>query len=294
MKGVTVRGDCSILWKQGKDRDTMRRGMPMIFGLIRPLVIYYVGYYLTRMVVGTLLAGSGIDFLMEQGSPFVNGIAMLGGCMGLFPLIGEEAEEQRKEKRERDKDGIKGKNMILSYLALSLFAVASVVFFNTLVSFLGLAEHSGAFQETARRQYGVSLGMGLFLYAGVSPVVEEVVFRYLLCNRLRRAQGRAAFGVVASAFLFAVYHGNIVQGVYAFILGVLIACAYSYFESFLAPVLFHGLGNAVVFLCNMIPDLYEIVFSPLMFWIFGLITAAGCLYFAKTQGCEKQNFDSDS
>lgn len=269
----------------------MRRGMPTIWGLVRPLVIYYVGYYLTRMVVGTLLAGGGMDFLMEQGSPFVNGIAMLGGCMALFPLIGEETEEQRKEKRERDKDGRKGKNMILSYLALALFAVASVVFFNTLVSLSGLAEHSGAFQETVGRQYEVSLGMGLFLYAGVSPVVEEVVFRYLLYNRLRRAQGRMAFGVVASAFLFAVYHGNIVQGVYAFILGVLIACAYCCFDSFLAPVLFHGLGNAVVFLSNMVPDLYEIVFSPFMFWVFGLITAAGCLYFAKTQGwrSEKQN-----
>lgn len=262
----------------------MRRGMPVIWSLIRPLVIYYVGYYLTRMVVGTLLAGSGIDVLMEQGSPLVNGIAMIGGCAALFPLIGEEAEEQRKERKERDKAEGKRKNMIPAYLALALFAAASVVFFNTLVSLSGLAQHSGTFQETARRQYGVSLGMGLFLYAGVSAVVEEVVFRFLLFNRFCRAQGRKAFGVVASAFLFAVYHGNIVQGVYAFILGVLIACAYCYFESFFAPVLFHGLGNAVIFLSNMIPELYEIVFSPLMFWIFGLITAAGCLYFAKTRG----------
>ena len=175
-------------------------------------------------------------------------------------------------------------NVALRYLALAVFAVASVVFFNTLVSLSGLAGRSAAFQETARNQYAVSLGMGLILYGGVSPVVEEVVFRYLLYNRLRRAQGRVAFGVMASSFLFAVYHGNIVQGVYAFVLGVLIACAYCYFDSFLAPVLFHGLGNAVIFLANMIPDLYDIVFSPVMFWIFGLITAAGCLYFASAQG----------
>lgn len=270
----------------------MRRGMPVIWGLVRPLVIYYVGYYLIRMALGTLLAGGGMDFLMEQGSPLVNGIAMLGGCAALFPLIGEEAEEQRKERRMREEAAQGEKEMrgrstgidaALRYLALALFAVASVVFFNTLISLLGLAQHSGAFQETAKRQYGVSLGMGLFLYGGVSAIVEEVVFRFLLFNRLRRVQGRVAFGVMASSFLFAVYHGNIVQGVYAFILGVLIACAYCCFDSFLAPVLFHGLGNAVIFLSNMIPELYEIIFSPLMFWIFGLVTAAGCLYFAKTQ-----------
>lgn len=276
-----------------KGRADMRRGMPAIWILIRPLVIYYVGYYLIRMVVGTLLAGSGIDFLMEEGSSLVNGIAMLGGCAALFPLIGEEAEEQRKERRMREataqgenemRGRSTGMNVALRYLALAVFAVASVVFFNTLVSLSGLAGRSAAFQETARNQYAVSLGMGLILYGGVSPVVEEVVFRYLLYNRLRRAQGRVAFGVMASSFLFAVYHGNIVQGVYAFVLGVLIACAYCYFDSFLAPVLFHGLGNAVIFLANMIPDLYDIVFSPVMFWIFGLITAAGCLYFASAQG----------
>ncbi len=277
----------------------MKRGMPAIWVLIRPLVIYYVGYYLIRMVVGTLLAGSGIDFLMEEGSPLVNGIAMLGGMAALFPLIGEEAEEQRKEKRKRGEDTAQQENEgeqksadsvrpVLRYLALAVFAVASVVFFNTLISLSGLAGHSAAFQETAQRQYGVSAGMGLFLYAVISPVVEEVVFRFLLYNRLRRTQDRVAFGVVTSAFLFAVYHGNIVQGVYAFILGVLIAGVYYYFDSFFAPVLFHGLGNAVIFLSNMIPELYEFVFSPLMFWIFGLITVAGCLYFVGTQGWMKK------
>ncbi len=135
----------------------MKRGMPAIWVLIRPLVIYYVGYYLIRMVVGTLLAESGIDFLMEEGSPLVKGIAMLGGMAALFPLIGEEAEEQRKEKRKRGEDTAQQENEgeqksadsvrpVLRYLALAVFAVASIVFFNTLISLSGLAGHSAAFQ----------------------------------------------------------------------------------------------------------------------------------------------------
>lgn len=267
----------------------MRRGMPAIWGLVKPLVIYYIGYYVIRMVVGTLLTSGGMAFLLEDGTSIINGIAMLGGMAFLFPMIEEEREEERRERAEREasKEGgaekKRGGNMLLRYLALAVFAVASVVFFNTLVSISGLAEQSVAFQETAKKQYAVSVGMGLFLYAVVSPVVEEVVFRFLLYNRLRRSAGKTAFGVAASAFLFGVYHGNIVQGIYAFVLGVLIACAYFYYDSFLAPVLFHGVGNAVIFLSNMRPELYDVVFSPIMFWIFGLITAAGCLYFAKEE-----------
>ncbi|MBD5550545.1 MAG: CPBP family intramembrane metalloprotease [Lachnospiraceae bacterium] len=271
----------------------MRREMPAIWGLIKPLVVYYIGYYVIRMVVGTLLAGSGMVFLMESGSTVVNGIAMLGGCVVLFPMIEEEKEEERKEKKRREEEKAGGKNSVPDYLALAVFAVSSVVFFNTLVSLSGISEQSAAFQETAKNQYAVSLGMGLFLYAGVSAVAEEIVFRFLLYNRLRRSGGRVAFGVVGSAFLFAVYHGNIVQGVYAFVLGILIACAYVYFDHFFAPVLFHGLGNAVIFLSNMIPGMYDIVFSPVLFWVFGLITVAGCLYFATAQGLIKRKQKTD-
>lgn len=277
-----------------------RRGISAIWGLVKPLIIYYVGYYVVRMIIGTLLAGGGMAFLLEEGSPLINGIAMIGGLVALFPMIEEEREEQRKERKRKEREEAQeqpqsgigarketgGGNLFLRYLALAVFAVASVVFFNTLISLSGLVEQSAAFKETAERQYDVSLGMGLFLYAGVSAVAEEVVFRFLLYNRLRRFGGKAAYGVFVSSFLFGIYHGNVVQGVYAFVLGVLIAYAYYYFDSFFAPVLFHGLGNAVIFLSNMIPELYNVVFAPVMFWIFGLVTAAGCLYFVSVRSKE--------
>ena len=60
----------------------MRRGTAMseVWKLIKPLAVYYIGYYVIRMVVGTLLAGGGMSFLMEEGSSIVNGIAMTGGA----------------------------------------------------------------------------------------------------------------------------------------------------------------------------------------------------------------------
>lgn len=259
--------------------------MPVIWGLIKPLIVYYVGYYVIRMIVGTLLAGGNMAFLIEEGESIVNGIAMLGGCAALFPMIEEERENQRREKGRRDAESGSAKKVsVLCYPLLAVFAASSVVFFNVLVSLSGLMERSEIYQNVAERQYAVSLGMGLFLYAGVSAVVEEVVFRYLLYNRLRRSCGRAAYGVVASAFLFGVYHGNIVQGLYAFAIGALMALAYVYFDSFWAPVLFHGLGNAVIFLSNMVPGIYGIAFSPVMFWVSGLVTAAGSAFLIRETG----------
>lgn len=248
----------------------MRRGRSVVWDLVKPLLIYYVGYYAVYMVVGTLLAGGGMSFLMEEGRAVVNGIAMLGGLAVLFPMIEEEREAQQKEVKAASD------NFVLKYLALVVFAAASVIFFNMLVSYLNLAEQSASFRETAKRQFAVSPVMGLFLYAGVAAAVEETVFRFLLYNRIRRFGGSVLSGVFVSAFLFAVYHGNVVQGVYAFALGVLIAYAYCYFDNFFAPVLFHGVGNAVIFLGNRIPGVSEAVFTPVMFGVCGMITVVGC------------------
>lgn len=253
----------------------MRRGMPVIWNLVKPLAVYYVGYYAVRMLIGTMLMGSGMSFLLEDGRAVVNGIAMLGGCVALFPMMAEEQNRQREEKRQRTE------RSVLWYFALMLYAASTVVFFNMLISFLGLAKQSAAFQETAARQYAVPLGMGLFLYAGVSAVVEEVVFRFLLYNRLRRSCEKVAYGVLASAFLFGIYHGNAVQGLYAFVLGTLIALSYVYFDDFLAPVLFHGLGNAVIFLSNMIPGAYDVVFTPAAFVVCGVVTVAGSVFLVR-------------
>lgn len=259
----------------------------MVLGLVKPLLIYYIGYYAVRIALGTLFSNNGSSFLAAGGSAVVNGIAMLGGCIALFPMMNDELEEER---RDRDRQAMQealeddrpqkpnGVVLLLRYLMLAVFAVASCVFFNALISLSGLARESAAFQETALRQYSVPLGMGLFLYAGISAAAEEVVFRFLIYNRLRRLDGRIPYAVFGSAFLFALYHGNVVQALYAFVLGLLIAYAYFYFGSFAAPVLFHGIGNAAIFLGGMIPEINQFLFSPAMLSIFGLITAAGCLF----------------
>ncbi len=58
----------------------------------------------------------------------------------------------------------------------------------------------------------------------VGPVVEELLFRKLLCDRLR------VYGewvtVVLSGLMFGLFHGNLTQGVYAFLLGCIFAYIY--------------------------------------------------------------------
>ena len=96
-------------------------------------------------------------------------------------------------------------------------------------------------------KYSVPLLGGLVLYGVISPLVEEIVFRGVLFNRMKKfySVGRA---VVCSALLFGAFHGNLPQFVYGTCMGALIALCYEWTGCFYAPLLFHAAANVAVFL----------------------------------------------
>lgn len=143
------------------------------------------------------------------------------------------------------------------WIFLALCAVCAGLGLNALVAWLRLDAVSGAYEQVRQQQYAVSVLQGIWQYAVIAPLAEELLFRgivYRLCAKKMPWQMAA----VISALLFAVYHGNIVQGCYAFVMGLLLAYVYHCFERFAAAVLFHSAANLAVFLVSysseMIPE----------------------------------------
>ncbi|MBO7531904.1 MAG: CPBP family intramembrane metalloprotease [Lachnospiraceae bacterium] len=58
----------------------------------------------------------------------------------------------------------------------------------------------------------------------IGPVVEELLFRKLLCDRLR-IYGEG-ITVAVAGFMFGIFHGNLTQFVYAFLLGCILTYVY--------------------------------------------------------------------
>lgn len=75
------------------------------------------------------------------------------------------------------------------------------------------------------------------------PLVEEIVFRGLILNYLRRAGIGLVLSIVIQAVLFGVYHGNLVQGVYAAILGIVLGYLAIRYNSLAAPMFMHFCFN---------------------------------------------------
>lgn len=63
--------------------------------------------------------------------------------------------------------------------------------------------------------------LSMFLYASfLGPVIEEVVFRGVAMKGLRK-YGKL-FAIVTTAALFAIFHGDLLQGIFAFFCGLLL------------------------------------------------------------------------
>lgn len=76
----------------------------------------------------------------------------------------------------------------------------------------------------------------------IGPCVEEIIFRGLVYKRIKRyTEGMAP--VYVSALLFGLYHFNLVQGLYAFLLGILLCYVQEKYGTLLAPVLLHMSAN---------------------------------------------------
>ena len=99
------------------------------------------------------------------------------------------------------------------------------------------------FKEYQKLMEGVDINVlpawaTLFIVAVWAPLAEEIVFRAMIFRTLRR--GFVFWpAAVLSGIAFGVYHMNLIQGVYASLIGILLAYIYEKTNSLLGVYLFH-------------------------------------------------------
>ena len=120
--------------------------------------------------------------------------------------------------------------------------VAVCIGANCLTIMSSLAMTSQQYQETSEVFYSASVPVQIFCLGLVIPLTEELMFRGVLFKRYRE-RGSFMKAAVCSSLLFGLIHGNIVQFLYSFILGLLLSYVYEKYGSFKAPAVLHVVAN---------------------------------------------------
>lgn len=135
---------------------------------------------------------------------------------------------------------------------------------NILFSLIGFTGSSEVYEQVAEKQFALPIWAGIILYGIVSPLAEEIVFRGIVYNRMHRQYGKW-IAIIGSALLFGLYHGNIVQALYGFMLGLLIAVLYEKYASFAVPVIIHSAANVFVYVVTSVTGVADMVMTwPVM------------------------------
>lgn len=162
------------------------------------------------------------------------------------------------------------------WLIFALFAGAGLnLAFSGLLPLLPLPESVVESYADASAQYEEPSNALLFKAVIFVPILEETVFRGLICDRIGKILPKW-LAVTASALIFAVMHGNILWSSYAFLSGLLLCTMYFCCRSILPCIAFHLAFNASNYIWGKILPL------PDETWAYALCLTIGaviCLSF---------------
>jgi hypothetical protein len=138
------------------------------------------------------------------------------------------------------------------------------------------------------------LGMGnslisVIYIAIIAPISEELIFRGVILEKSKKVMPYAVANVF-QAVLFGIYHMNLVQGIYAFAIGMFMGLVCLKLRSIYGAILLHIAINTGGILLNMVlnegMDISNIILAAMVI-LAGIAIVASTLYFSRIKTNEE-------
>ena len=130
------------------------------------------------------------------------------------------------------------------YVLVVVFAGGASLALNNLILIGNLSALSSTYETTATSMYSAPFAVQIVCLAILSPIAEELVFRGLMFRRMREDTG-AKLAIIYTSVVFGIFHGNFVQMLYGFLMGLMFAWLCEKYGSVLAPIVAHVTANLI-------------------------------------------------
>lgn len=193
--------------------------------LLYPVVVYNLVTAAVSLVPGLS------DRLLGQG------IAAAVTVLVLLPFY----RGRRRQAPVVRPDRRPGPGPVIRFL---LIGASASLFLNNLIAITGLSRLQTGYKEVSEIIFSSPFAVQILASVAAIPVAEEMIFRGLGYATLR-TRFSVKVSMLASAFLFGVFHGNLLQFLYAFAIGLILAWCYEAGGGLWASVLPHAAANLV-------------------------------------------------
>ncbi len=163
-------------------------------------------------------------------------------------------------------------------LAVVVLSISACVALNYWIKMSGLMRLFHGYDKVEELIYGNSLLEECLAVVLAAPIVEELLFRGLVYGNFKKLWDRKG-AMLASSLLFGLYHGNMVQFIYAFLIGLLLVYLYEVFGTIGAPILAHIVANGASVLMTECLDMSWIEKGSRMLLFTLVFTLTGVLSF---------------
>ena len=134
-------------------------------------------------------------------------------------------------------------------------------------------------QDTFNDMFKVSASFSVIYICILGPTMEEIITRGLIFNEMKMSTN-CLIAILVQACLFGIMHLNIVQGVYAFVLGIVYGLFRDKFNSLIIVIICHIVHNSYSVLLDylyehiaindsiiiIVSTIFLVVFSILLFF----------------------------
>ena len=233
-----------------------------------------MGVLLLAILLSPVLEVFGIGVGEESYNLWMN-LANAAATLGAFAACFGIWHKQMAFKPQKSIDG-------LSVVPMVILAAASAVGMNGLLNVIELYRYSPTFQEISQIQFDTPIWLGILSYGILAPLGEEVVFRGVVYGQLKKVM-KVPAAIVLSGLAFGLFHGNLVQAVYATVIGVLLALVYELYGTLAAPMVFHSVANLFVYIVLDLTSFGDAFLTPAACIFFLVISAVSVIMMYKLQ-----------
>lgn len=204
--------------------------------ILKAVVVFSLCFYGLHTIIETIAGAEWAAINVR----LITTICMAIAAVGLFIVL------DKKDLFEEKK---------LSFWKLALTVVVGAVTslgFNKLISFIPWRKIpiEGASVDI-EVMFAIPLWLVMIAFSIVTPICEELLFRGGIYSNLKKVMP-VPVAIIMTSAIFGIYHGNLQQGLYAFVMSILITLFYEKGKNIIYPIVFHASANLIVSIIHAI------------------------------------------
>ncbi len=208
------------------------------------LIVSFIGsFVITYQMAGTMATMDMEEFTQELILRSLEAsvpIYLISGLVSLPLLVRMFFKDITYRRYVGDKSSLK-KGLLVYCILAGIFASLTASLLATLSQVGQVFE---GYESASQTIFSQTVLMQIAAAGIVMPVVEEFVFRGLMYNRMKDYMS-ANMAMIISSLIFGLYHGNLIQGIYGFVMGLIMIFVYEKYQTMAAPVLCHIGANLI-------------------------------------------------